>query len=72
MTVDTSNDATPAFLTYAGAAARAGLSVASLRRLVAQRRFPTPVELMPRRPAFPAVEVEQWVIDRIAERGDGK
>lgn len=61
-------DSTPAFLSYGAAAARVGLSAATIRRLVATGRFPPPVALLPRRPAFPAAEVERWCAQRIAER----
>lgn len=63
-------DARPAFLTYAAAAALTGLSASSIRRLVARREFPAPVELLPRRPAFAASEVEQWMTAKMAERED--
>jgi predicted DNA-binding transcriptional regulator AlpA len=61
--------APPAFLTYAAVSARTGLSISSIRRMAARNDFPAPVELMPRRPAFPAAEVERWCAQRIAERG---
>jgi predicted DNA-binding transcriptional regulator AlpA len=59
-------EAPPAFLTYAAAAARTGLSISSIRRMAARNDFPSPIELMPRRPAFLAAEVEQWIAARIA------
>jgi predicted DNA-binding transcriptional regulator AlpA len=62
-------DSKPAFLTYGAAAARVGLSPATIRRLVATGRFPPPVSLLPRRPAFAVSEVEKWIAARIAERG---
>lgn len=61
-------DARPAFLTYAAAAALTGLSASSIRRLAARGDFPKPVDLLPRRPAFSAEEVERWCAERLAKR----
>lgn len=48
---------------------RTGLSNSQLYRLIAAGRFPRPVSIGDRAVAFVCSEVDQWVAQRIAERG---
>jgi hypothetical protein len=43
-----------------------------LRELIAQNKFPKPVELGPNTKRFLLHEIEQWKRDRIAERDAGE
>jgi prophage regulatory protein len=46
-----------------------GLSVATIYRKIAAKQFPSPVALGTLARAWPLSEVQDWIAERIAERG---
>ena len=50
------------------AAAQAGFSVSTLKRLEADDDFPARVQVSPNRIGYVAGEVEHWIVERVAER----
>ena len=47
---------------------RIGLRRSTIYRMLAEKRFPQPVQLGERARAWPASEVDQWVKNKILER----
>lgn len=63
---------TEALLRLPDVLARTGLSRSALYKLVKEGKFSSPIELLGRTRAWPASEVDAWVLDRIrSARGDG-
>lgn len=54
------------FLTPKAVCERVALSRATLDRLVAAGKFPTPIRLTERRLAFNAADVEAWMQEKVA------
>lgn len=50
------------------AAAQAGISVSTLKRLEAAGEFPARVQVSPNRIGYVLEEVERWIAERVAER----
>ena len=54
------------FLTPRAVCERVALSRATLDRLVAAGKFPTPIRLTERRLAYNAADVEAWMAEKVA------
>lgn len=50
----------------------AGISKSEIHRRVADGTFPKPIRFAPRCTRYPLHEIEQWVVDRLAERDQPK
>ena len=48
--------------------ARTGLSRSELYRRIAAGSFPSPIKIGARASAWSSVEIERWIIERIAQR----
>lgn len=63
-------DHLPVLLSMKDVCQRTSLSRTAINNMRSKGRFPPPVYLGERRIAFVAAEVDQWIADRIASRGE--